>query len=347
MNVLINTPDLSKVNGGVSNHYVGLRPFWKLNVEYNPAGSGTVIPRFFFIIVDYLVFIFKLLVKEIDLVVLNPSLDRTALYRDGLFLLISNLLSKRTIVFFHGWNSVVSDSIEVNPGFFRFVFNRSDKIVVLSSSFEKRLVSWGISCPIFLSTTKFDDRLISNFDVTKKPLNKNILFLARIEEEKGVFIALDAFLKLRIKHPDAVLFIAGEGTSYSELVSQVKELDLPCIKVLGRISGSDLIDVFNNSSIYILPTYHGEGMPTSILEAMAFGLAVVSRPVGGLNDFFQNEKMGVLLDSLEPDDYFLVLDFLLNNSTHLKEIGDFNHYYAIGKFRASVVAHNLEQIFLK
>ena len=44
-------------------------------------------------------------------------------------------------------------------------------------------------------------------------------------------------------------------------------------------------------------------MPTVVLEAMAFGLPILTRNVGGLVDFFKNDKMGFITDSLEPKDF--------------------------------------------
>lgn len=44
-------------------------------------------------------------------------------------------------------------------------------------------------------------------------------------------------------------------------------------------------------------------MPTVVLEAMAFGLPVVTRAVGGLCDFFEDGKMGRITNSMNPMDY--------------------------------------------
>ena len=83
-------------------------------------------------------------------------------------------------------------------------------------------------------------------------------------------------------------------------------------------------------------------MPTSVLEAMAFGLPIISRPVGGLCDFFKNGKMGELIASHNPEEYANAVDKYFNNITLAKEISRSNHKYAKKHFLASSVAKNIE-----
>src|SRR5690554_8211066 len=79
-------------------------------------------------------------------------------------------------------------------------------------------------------------------------------------------------------------------------------------------------------------------MPTSVLEAMAFGLPIISRPVGGLVDFFEEDKMGYLIESLDPKEYADKIVQLLENNQKMKEIGIYVHIYAKKHFMDSKVA---------
>jgi glycosyltransferase involved in cell wall biosynthesis len=96
--------------------------------------------------------------------------------------------------------------------------------------------------------------------------------------------------------------------------------------------------------IYKIQVATKEGMPTSVLEAMAFGLPVISRPVGGIKDFFQNEKMGYLLESKDPAYYYEAIIKLLENKDLCKEIGLYNYSFAKENFMASIIAKNIETI---
>lgn len=88
-------------------------------------------------------------------------------------------------------------------------------------------------------------------------------------------------------------------------------------------------------------------MPTALLEAMAFGLPVATRPVGGIPDFFVNEEMGLLTESLDPNVYSKYIEQLINNSSLVAQISRTNYEYAKNHFMASIVAKNMEMIFNK
>lgn len=88
MKILINTPDLSGP-GGVINHYNGLSKYWTKKIIYNEVGKRKGLPAPMVLIYDYIKFFFLCLFGNYDIVLLNPSLGKTALKRDALFLKIA------------------------------------------------------------------------------------------------------------------------------------------------------------------------------------------------------------------------------------------------------------------
>ncbi|PHS14732.1 MAG: glycosyl transferase family 1 [Kangiella sp.] len=344
MNILVNTPDISKL-GGVANHYKGLLPCWTENVRYHFIGGRKGIPGPVILIFDLLLFTLKLMFLSFDLVLLNPSLGKTALKRDALFLKIARFFKIKVIVFFHGWEEDIAKDITRTPEWFLKNYGFADAFLVLSSSFKREMISWGIVSPIYLTTTKVDDTLVKNFVFEDKKDSNTLLFLARVEENKGIFVTLKAFQILQRDRKDLRLKVAGNGGAFISAQAFVKDEGINNVEFLGSISGEHLIETFKNSDIYILPTWHGEGMPTSVLEAMAFGLPLITRPVGGLNDFFEEGKMGFLIESFSPEVYSNRINELLNNRDELRAIGKYNCEYSLRNFLASQVAKNLEVIF--
>ena len=100
-------------------------------------------------------------------------------------------------------------------------------------------------------------------------------------------------------------------------------------------------EAFRKGDLYLFPSFH-EGMPTSVLEAMAFGIPVITRPVGGLVDFFENEKMGKMVDSIKPSDFTEAIESLLTNVNLVKQISLYNYQYAQKHFLASRIALDME-----
>jgi glycosyltransferase involved in cell wall biosynthesis len=344
LKILINTPDTS-LPGGVANHYEGLRPYWKLNVHYNFIGGRKKIPGPLILPFDLIKFFFLCLFGNYDLVVLNPSLGSTAIKRDALFLKIASITKKKTLVFWHGWAPELVERINNNSSWFNRKYDSASMHLVLSGAFKKDLINWGIKSPIKLTTTKVDDRLIANFEIQKKQVQEfTILFLTRIEVYKGIFIVLEACEDFLKQGGDFRLVIAGEGSQLDAAKEYVRKKKLQNVHFLGNVSGEQLIQAFEDASIYILPSY-SEGMPTSVLEAMAFGLPVITRPVGGINDFFEEGKMGYLVKSLNPTDFAEKISYMSEHPTRMKEIGEFNHFYAKKNFMASEVALKMEEFF--
>lgn len=340
MKILINTPHLS-LSGGVANHYKGLKPYWNEKVIYNQIGkrgekSGNGV---YWLPFDIVKFIAKIIFLQPDIILLNPSLGKSAIKRDFLFLQIAKLFGKKTAIFFHGFN--IAAIKDLNTEYLRDNLNKCECIFILAKEFADIVKSWGVTIPIYLTTTKVDDRLIEEFDInTKNYSTKNILFLARVEKAKGIYTALDAIKILQKKDKNIKLRIAGIGGELENAKQYAIDNNIAA-DFLGNISGDTLINEFKTANVYILPT-HGEGMPTSVLEAMAFGLPVISRPVGGLCDFFENGKMGKLIESLDPQEYADEIDKYLNNPIFAKESSIYNHKYAKKHFLASSVAKAVE-----
>lgn len=342
MKILVNVPCLKKP-GGVSNHYIGLRPYWTESVLYNVIGGRRGLPGPLILLYDYFKFVLLCIFGRFDAVVLNPSLGKTAVLRDFVFLLISSLFGLKTVIFIHGWDKQFAKIIDQHSQLASIIFSRASSFIVLATEFENSLRKWGAVQKIFLETTKVDDRLIESFRLEQKRYNNTLLFLARVEQNKGVLVALDAFRLLKPSHPDARLLVAGTGAALPDARKHCEKYEIKDVEFLGHVSGAKLIEAFSESSIYILPTTHGEGLPTSVLEAMAFGLVVVTRPVGGIVDFFEQDNMGCLTKSVAPEDYARILDDLLANPSNVKRIGAFNHTYAKSNFMASKVATRIEQ----
>lgn len=344
MRILINTPRLIP-QGGVANHYIGLQNYWNEDVIYNQIGrvrarrSG--IWRLPINIISYI----KLIVKfKPNIILLNPSLYRSAIVRDLIFLKIGKMFNIKVAVFFHGFN--ISENNITNINIKRLVrnLNQCACVFVLANNFADTLVSWGVVVPIYLTTTKVDNKLIRNFDINIRTGNiQTILFLARITKDKGIDIAIKAFNILRYKYPYLKLRIVGDGAYMDDAKLLCNDLHIKNVFFTGVLTGDNLINEYCNADLYILPTHH-EGMPTSVLEAMAFGLPIVSRPVGGLCDFFSQDCMGRLIDSFNPKDYADAIEYYINNPNVTRKVSILNHNYAKKNFLASSVAKSLEDI---
>lgn len=344
MKILINTPRLIP-QGGVANHYIGLLNYWTEEVLYNPIGKKGSKPGsgIFRLPINIFTYIKKILTFKPNIILLNPSLFRSAVTRDLLFLRIGLFFNKKISIFFHGFDKNSINKINIKR--LTKYLNKCECIFVLGSEFKDIIQSWGVTTPIHLTTTKVDDKLIEDFNIkTREGEIKNILFLARITKEKGIFIALEAFSLIQKKYPQLKMRVVGNGPSLKDAELFCKNRQITNIIFLGALSGDKLKEEYKNADLYLFPTFHAEGMPTSILEAMAFGLPIISRPVGGVCDFFEQEKMGKLINSLSPEEFANEIENFMNKEKEqIKQISIYNYQYATNHFLASKVATSIEE----
>ncbi|MCR4647460.1 MAG: glycosyltransferase family 4 protein [Lachnospiraceae bacterium] len=127
---------------------------------------------------------------------------------------------------------------------------------------------------------------------------KNIVFVGRLAEKKGVTYLIEA-----MKDVDAKLYIIGKGPLEDSLKAQTKELGLEeKITFVGPKSHDELPEILASADVFAAPSIVAkdgdqEGLPVSIMEAMASGLPVVSGISGGTSDIVEDGVNGYILDA--------------------------------------------------
>ena len=145
-----------------------------------------------------------------------------------------------------------------------------------------------------------------------------ILFLGRLVPEKRPELLIDAFKNIET---DKRLVIAGGGSDTSEYEQQLHEQaeSDPRVLFTGFVTGKPLAELYSNAYCYVLPS-DVEGMPMSLLEAMAYGRACVTSDIPECSDVlagtgvtFSHGDVSALRDALAP---------LLANPAYARELGE-------------------------
>lgn len=357
--VLIHAPNLSTPGGkqtyyaAVEGHFQDEVSFFFYGAQGQKESKLSTLGR---LINDYRQFYRRLKEERFDVVLLNPSLNLKSFFRDSLFALICFWMKVEFVVFWHGWQWEFEKKIVSKVGpFFRATFGRAGGMIVLAREFEARIREYGYHKPVFLETTVVDDFI---FDYGKQasdspsPAQEEeavsvLLFLSRVEKVKGIYECIDSFQRLQAKYPNIALNIAGTGGELETAKQYVAEKGIRNAHFLGWVTGEQKARLLYGSDIFLLASYHGEGMPCSLLEAMASGLSVVTTDAGGIKDFFQPRKMGLFVRPADTDDLERQLDELLSDPDLLESTKAFNAWYAQERFRPELVAERLESIFEK
>jgi glycosyltransferase involved in cell wall biosynthesis len=357
--ILILTPEF-KVQGGVSNFFEALRIGELPDIRYffvSFEGKENVIQTVWRLIGNYIMFAYVLCTQNIGLVHINPSLNKKSFFRDGVFILICRLLNTDALVFFHGWEDSFETRIRKNllyRYFFKYTYQQCKEFAVLSKIFKQKLIKLGCDRPemrYHLMTTVADTSFLPYLDLNKKSTSfkheKTILFLSRIEESKGIFIALTAFKKLQIEDNNGSLklIVAGDGKALESAKDFVQKENIQNVHFTGYVRGQVKGELLLNAHILLFPTYYGEGMPTNVLEAMLYGMPIVSRYNAGISDTVVHGVNGLLTDSKDPEIFAEMLKVFLEDEHIFRKFMLANHYKAIEHYSSEKVRDKVLSVY--
>lgn len=123
-------------------------------------------------------------------------------------------------------------------------------------------------------------------------------FVGRLDEEKGIRELAAAVQGL----PDDVTFrFIGDGNLREWLEKELaEEINAGNVEITGWVDHADVSDQLNDLKLLVLPSRPTEGLPTTVLEALACGTPVYATPVAGVPDVVQDEQTGFLMETTAP-----------------------------------------------
>ncbi len=209
---------------------------------------------------------------------------------------------------------------------FNYVFQNNTYQIVLAKKFMKNLKSLypNKNSKITVAKTLIEKKnIILNEETGNDKIN--VLFLARLEYQKGVDELIDAIclLKKENMHDFFKFNLAGHigrhqkvNDYLSHLKKTLDKNSVRNVKFLGRIDGKEKYKLFSKNDIYILPS-HSEGCPNSLLEALASGLFCVVSDVGAMPDVI-NSSNGIVIPKESPSSINDALVYVYRNQHLLK-----------------------------
>jgi len=169
----------------------------------------------------------------------------------------------------------------------RPIMRRATGLVALTAEEVRSFQALRVKTPIHLVPNGID---VTRFRRSAVPgtlgemgiseAHKVILFMGRLHELKGPDLAVDAFIAIARRHPDAVLVLAGndEQGLLPSLRARIADQDLTGrFIVSGMVTGDRKLDLLARADLFVLPSV-GEGLSMATLEALASGTpAIISR----------------------------------------------------------------------
>lgn len=213
---------------------------------------------------------------------------------------------KKLVVTFHGLDVSKVILNKNNGHIYKKLFAQADLILPISNLWRDALVSAGApeSKTIVHHLGVDVDNIRTKSTTTNAPEKIRIITTARFTEKKGLPFALLAVAEaIKIAPGLEIQYdIIGSGKNFSEIKKLIEDLNLTdTVKLHGSLPHSRVKELLYSSDIFMLPSHTAkngdqEGIPVSLMEAMAAGLPVLSTRHSGIPELIQNGHSGILVE---------------------------------------------------
>lgn len=286
--------------GGVTTVVRGYRDaglFERCDVVYLASHQdGSFIKKFRIAVACFFRLLFLLSNNSVKLAHLHVA-SRQSFWRKSILLTICRLFGVRTILHLHGAEFMMfygEESGRIVKRCVNYIFDHADHLIVLSPQW--RVDAAGFTTNKNISVIYNAVRLPESGTAADSNHNPRIAFLGRLGKRKGVFDLLKAFQKVLKEYPECQLECAGDG-DLDTARSCADKLGLGGSVIMpGWIGAEEREQLLERATLFVLPSY-AEGLPMSLLEAMAAGLPVITTRVGGIPDVVTDGVEGILIDA--------------------------------------------------
>jgi colanic acid/amylovoran biosynthesis glycosyltransferase len=236
---------------------------------------------------------------------------------------------KPCVVSFHGADVADKPEIKDYHGKLARLFNAVPLVLARSQSLADRLIQFG--CPPEKLRINRTGVPLDEFPfVDREPPSDGqwkIVQACRLIPKKGVATSLRAFAIFKKDHPKAEFFLAGKGPLQPELEMLAAGLGIfKDVRFEGFLSQAELVKLYASSHLLLhpsetLPNQDQEGVPNSVLEAMATGLPVVATRHGGIPEAVEHGRNGFLANEEDHTGLANAMEQITRSPGLLRDMG--------------------------
>ena len=150
-------------------------------------------------------------------------------------------------------------------------------------------------------------------------VNKRIVTVGRLSEQKNHRMLIEAFAKIHLKYPEYKLDIYGEGHLRDSLQELISELKLDDSVVL-KGSVSDIHNQIADAQIFVLSSDY-EGLSNALLEAMMMGISCISTNCAGSDEYIQHGRNGLLVEVGNTTAMAEAMEYMIAHPEEAKQMG--------------------------
>ncbi|MDZ7730942.1 MAG: glycosyltransferase family 4 protein [Natrialbaceae archaeon] len=177
----------------------------------------------------------------------------------------------------------------------RFVISRSEQVICVSAAAELIAQSLGAKQTVAVRNA------VDVNEFSPDPTNrKSLLYIGRFVHNNGIQDLLTAIPSILESHPDSEIHLVGSGPMEKEVQEKIQYSNLSdSVRIYDYVD--DISEMYDRASVFCRPSY-SEGLPLTMLEAMASGVPPVVTAIAGVPEVVTDHETGVLLEPNNPDE---------------------------------------------
>jgi glycosyltransferase involved in cell wall biosynthesis len=226
---------------------------------------------------------------------------------------------------------------------YKTALKRADKVIFQNPDNKQVFIDLGIVPEHKTAVVNGSGVDITHFEVKSLPSTPTFLLIARLLGDKGIREYVKAANIVKQKYSDAIFQLVGpedpspDGISLEELTSLNHNNS---VDYLG--STDDVRPYIEACSIFVLPSYH-EGLPRTVLEAMATGRPILTTDVPGCRETVINGDNGWLVEKSNIEQLAEKMAWFIENEVEWQRMGKASREMVEDKFDV----HKVNQTLLK
>lgn len=337
-----------EVKGGIASVVNGYRESWfreKHEIAYVESyRDGSKVQKLIKALSGYVHFLRELFVNRPNVVHIHSSFG-PSFYRKLPFIYLSHLFKIPVVNHIHGaeFEHFYQKASERKRHLIEKAYHKCTRLIVLSKE-------WKTMIGQIVPADKID--VLENYCIlpdniaVRKKRKGQILFLGELGERKGCFLIPDILERIKKSCPDAHIVMAGDGQMQQVKEAFAKKGLTDSVTFSGWVRADEKRKLLEESEVFLFPTYY-EGMPMAVLEAMSYGLGIVTTNVGGIPRLIIPKQTGYIEEVGEIGKMAEDVVKLLQDEELCRQLGARAREFAAKHYSLDTHLQRLEKIYEK
>lgn len=261
----------------------------------------------------------ELVLDDVAIVHLHAAM-KGSFWRKAFYSFMARLFGVPTVLHLHGSETkqFFSGLSFVGRVVVRWTLSGQSAVIVLSESWAEFIRNFCPAAKVFV-VPNYVDVQERTADLKVKD-EVEVLFLGALGQRKGIYDLIRALHASLLTGRRLRLLIGGDG-EVENVRTLSEELKISAqVTLLGWIDRTTREALLSQVDVFVLPSYN-EGLPMSVLEAMAFGIPVITSPVGGIPELITDGVNGLLVPPGSITDLSNALNKLYDSNALRVELG--------------------------